>query len=137
MTFDVIGLLPVVGEIGDTGKLIKNSGKIIDDIVDVPRISSKLSKQNKVISSISPTELIKTHNPTLSNKQYKKLVDDIRKNGITETIKYVEHNGNKYVVDGHHRLRAAKELGIKNVPAEKVSLPYLGYKLIKDLLWLD
>lgn len=39
----------------------------------------------------------------------------------------------KYIVDGHHRLRAAQELGIKNVPAEMVELPYGGYTTPIDL----
>ena len=43
--------------------------------------------------------------------------------------------GTKYVVDGHHRLQAAKDLKLKNIPIEKVSLPYKGYKTIDDLLW--
>lgn len=47
--------------------------------------------------------------------------------------RYVEVNGQKYVVDGHHRLRAAKDLGMKEVPVEKVELPYKGYKTIEDL----
>jgi ParB-like chromosome segregation protein Spo0J len=42
-----------------------------------------------------------------------RLVDDIAENGIQESIKVVEHNGSKYVVDGHHRLAAARQLGIK------------------------
>ena len=81
--------------------------------------------------------MTQTHRPTLSKKQYVTLVDSIRKNGITEPIKYVEHNGTKYVVDGHHRLRAAKQLKLDKIPVEKVSLPYKGYKTIEDLLWFD
>ena len=65
------------------------------------------------------------------------LVDDIKVNGIQEPIKYVEHNGQMYVVDGHHRLLAAKRLGITEVPIERVDLPYAGYKTIDDLLWFD
>ena len=70
-------------------------------------------------------------------KNNSNLKESIRKSGITESIKYVEYKGEKYVVDGHHRLRAAKELGLKNVPIEKVSLPYKSYKKIEDLLWYD
>ena len=65
------------------------------------------------------------------------LVDDIKVNGIQEPIKYVEHNGQMYVVDGQHRLLAAKRLGITEVPIERVDLPYAGYKTIDDLLWFD
>lgn len=36
-------------------------------------------------------------------------------------------NGEKYVLDGHHRLEAAKRLGLREVPAQ------LGYKSITDL----
>lgn len=81
--------------------------------------------------------MTKTHSQTLSNNQLNKLVNDIKTNGMQETIKYVEYNGKKYVVDGHHRLLAAKKLGLTEVPIEKVELPYAGYKTITDLLWVD
>jgi len=38
-------------------------------------------------------------------------------------------------VDGHHRVAAAKALGITNVPAIEVNLPYAGYKSVIDLFW--
>lgn len=85
----------------------------------------------------SPYDLQATHSQTLSKKNMNKLIEDIKSNGINETIKYVEHNGQKYVVDGHHRLIASKILGLKEIPIEKVELPYAGYKTIEDLLWFD
>jgi ParB-like chromosome segregation protein Spo0J len=39
------------------------------------------------------------------------------------------------VVDGHHRLKAAKQLGLKEVPVEEVKLPYAGYKTTSDLIF--
>ena len=45
--------------------------------------------------------------------------------------------GKKYVVDGHHRLIAAKRLHFQEVPIEEVELPYKGYNTIDDLLWCD
>lgn len=64
-------------------------------------------------------------------------ISDVRQNGIENTIKYVEYNGQKYIVDGHHRVIAAKRLGIKEVPIEQVQLPYAGYNTIEDLLWFN
>lgn len=61
------------------------------------------------------------------------LLDDIKENGIQDSVKYVEYQGEKYIVDGHHRFFAASTLGIKSVPAEAVSLPYQGYKSVADL----
>lgn len=55
--------------------------------------------------------------------------------GIKETLKFVVHQGQKYVVDGNHRLRAARKLGLDEVPAEEVSLPYKGYKTADDLTY--
>ncbi|MCM1161706.1 MAG: polymorphic toxin-type HINT domain-containing protein [Roseburia sp.] len=85
----------------------------------------------------SPYDLTPTHSQTLSKKNMNKLIEDIKDNGINETIKYIEYNSQKYIVDGHHRLIAAKRLGLKEVPIEKVELPYAGYKTVEDLLWLD
>lgn len=63
-----------------------------------------------------------------------KLIEQIKKDGgIKEPIKYVEYNGKMYVVDGHHRLIAAKKLGLENVPAQQVDLPFAGYRTVDDL----
>lgn len=78
-----------------------------------------------------------THSQTLSNKQMNTLVEDIKANGIQNPIKYVDYNGQMYVMDGHHRLLEAKRLKLSEVPVEKVELPYAGYSTIDDLLWFD
>ena len=80
---------------------------------------------NANYQEVNPKNLEPTHNQTKSNRQMNKLIDQIRQNGIQETI--------KYVVDGHHRLIAAKRLGLISVPVEEVELPYGGYKSIDDL----
>ena len=64
-------------------------------------------------------------------------MDDVKLNGIREPIKYVEHNGKKYIVDGHHRLRAARNLNLEKIPVEKVNLPYKSYHTIDDLFWAE
>ena len=73
----------------------------------------------------------------MSKNQFKSFVETIKNEGINEPIKYVEYNGQKYVVDGHHRLLAAKIIGIMDVPVEKVELPYKGYNSVEDLFWGD
>ena len=130
---DAVGIIPFIGEVADTAKL----AKMADKAVDVAKTTNKLSDAAKGIKRISPTKLTQTHKLTVSKKQYENLVESIRKNGITEPIKYVEYKGTKYVVDGHHRLRAAKQLGLDKIPTQRVSLPYKGYKTINDLLWFD
>lgn len=65
----------------------------------------------------------------------RELIEDIRKNGIKEPIKYVNYNGEKFIVDGHHRLYAARMLGLDNIPIEEVKLPYKNYLTIDDLFW--
>lgn len=83
----------------------------------------------------NPFNLIPTHRLTMSKKAFKDFKDGIATDGhIKKPIRYVEHEGKKYIVDGHHRARAAKELGLRQVPTEKVSLPHKGYKQIEDLL---
>jgi ParB-like chromosome segregation protein Spo0J len=53
---------------------------------------------------------------------------------MKEPLKYVEINGEKCVVDGNHRLRAARSLGLNDVPAQKVNLPFKGYQNENDVL---
>lgn len=109
---DLAGAIPFIGEIADTAKTVDKTTDVI-----------------KAVKYTSPHSLAKTHELTLSRKQFSNLVDSIKKNGVTEPI--------KYVVDGHHRLEAAKQLKLKDIPIEKVELPYKGYKTVNDLLWPD
>lgn len=85
----------------------------------------------------NPYDLTPTHSITKGHAKMQKFIDEISKNGIKEPIKYVEYNGEKYIVDGHHRIAAAKKLGIKEIPIEQVQLPFAGYKTIDDLMWFN
>ena len=117
------------GEVDFSGNTVENGNvKGYDGNID-------LNKDR--ISSIATFDLHPTHSITLGKKAFARLFNDIKINGITEPIKYIEYNGEKYVVDGHHRLMIAKKLGIKDIPAEEVELPYLGYSTAKDLLWFE
>jgi ParB-like chromosome segregation protein Spo0J len=73
----------------------------------------------------------------MSRRQFADLKADIAKNGIREPIKYVVVNGRKFVVDWHHRLRAALALGIRDIPTEEVMLPYAGYRTLADLVNIE
>lgn len=58
-------------------------------------------------------------------KQWKKLVDDIRKNGVKDPVFILKDpNTNAIISEGNHRLRAAREAGLKNVPVE---IRYFGH----------
>lgn len=141
--FDLVGIIPWVGEPSDAAKLaritdkVSDASRIVNKADDISDATKAVSKTTKNISKVSPGNLTPTHSLTLSNKKYKSLFDDISQHGMKESIKYIEHNGEKYVVDGHHRLRVAKQLKMKDVPVEKVSLPYKGYQTLEDLFWFD
>jgi uncharacterized ParB-like nuclease family protein len=109
-TLDLVGFLPA-------GRVFKGG----------------ITKIGRGKTSCKVGELVATHPPTMSKRAFRKLKDDIRKNGIKEPILYVEHNGEKYIVDGHHRVKAAKQLNIDKIPAKKVKLPFRGYKNAQDL----
>ncbi|MDO4477352.1 MAG: hypothetical protein Q4B93_05305 [Clostridia bacterium] len=115
-------------------------------VVDIEELARKqclkpniqlFAEEIKSFKLVSPYELEVTHKTTLSKGKLLKLTNDIKLNGIKNSVKYVVYNGKKYIVDGHHRIFVAKKLGIKNVLAEEVQLPYAGYKTVEDLLWVD
>ena len=55
---------------------------------------------------------------------FKKLMEDIRKNGLKEPININRTADGKYeVIDGNRRLAAAKKLGIKTINATVMNLP--------------
>lgn len=83
--------------------------------------------------TVHPWELTPTHGTTMSKTKFNLLKNDIRANGIQNPVKYVESGGRKFIVDGHHRVKAAEALGIRNIPAEQVKLPYGQYRTTQDL----
>jgi len=107
------------------------TGQAVDGMVDVApethQPASAPEPERLKLGELTPTEEVS------SKSKLKKLIPDIAENGIKEPIKYVEHGGVKYIVDGHHRYAAAWHLKIREVPAQRVSLPYLGYKSAHDL----
>lgn len=82
---------------------------------------------------VRTSELIPTHGMTMSRAEFSALTQDIARQGIKFPVHFVELNGRKYIVDGHHRVRAARQLGLELIPAEQVTLPYGGYRTIDDL----
>jgi len=59
--------------------------------------------------------------PPMSLEDYQNLLDDIKRNGILQPIDVTYNN---VILDGHHRVKAARELGIKEV---EVRIPELLY----------
>ncbi|MGU9939384.1 DUF6443 domain-containing protein [Empedobacter brevis] len=127
-------LKPVITK---TGTIIwrRVASKAVLEAVEGSASKTIVETTKQVAKTLSPYELEITHGLTKSKKAFQLLKENIRKNGIQESIKYVEHNGKKFVVDGHHRLRAAKELGMDNVPVQQVQMPYGNYKTIQDLIY--
>ncbi len=92
---DLLGVLPFVNEVRhgakaidaavDVGKGAKKAGKalgVIDDAVDIGKTADKVEdiySSVKTASKSSPSKLIPTHRPTLSRREYDKLLSDIQK----------------------------------------------------------
>jgi len=57
--------------------------------------------------------------PPMSEDDYHNLLEDIKRNGILQPI---DISYNNIILDGHHRVKAAKELGIKEI---EVRIPEL------------
>jgi RHS repeat-associated protein len=126
-----------------TTTIEKGFGDVIDDQGN--RVSSSI--EGRVASftadelasqGLTPTNALKpTHFIDKSQKEFTKLFESIQRNGITEPVKFVEHNGVKYIVDGHHRYYAGIKLGYQVIPTQQVTLPYMGYQTADDLFLIS
>jgi uncharacterized protein RhaS with RHS repeats len=103
---------PSFGEQDPTGKAVIDEGE--------PRLPS-------VIRDVDPNSLKRTHaiEGKASTKQVEAIASKMQKNGYDDDwpIDVVEHNGSRYIVDGHHRASAARRTHTK-----------VTIELIKDLV---
>ncbi|SMC34036.1 ParB N-terminal domain-containing protein, partial [Papillibacter cinnamivorans] len=132
-------LVSAVRKAEESADILKSAARNADEALDAAQSAAKSADEliegtGNVVTAKS-FKLTPTHSKMLSNKEFSALMDNIKVNGIQESIKYIKYNGNMYVVDGHHRLLAAKKLGITEVPIEEVKLPYKSYGTFEDLFW--
>ncbi|MEQ4925320.1 VENN motif pre-toxin domain-containing protein, partial [Proteus hauseri] len=85
--------------------------------------TSKESQTGKVnqqqYKSVAPNILIGRQDRTeMSGSQVKRLVNDMKINGfnMSEPIDVAIVNGKMIIIDGHHRVEAARKAGIKDIP---------------------
>ncbi len=135
--FAAAGWFKKASDAADAAKAADKAGDAAragDNAGDAVKTGDNVGDAGKAaIEHVSPYKLEPTHGLTLSRAEYAALKEQIRNEGIQESIKIVESNGKRYIVDGHHRLQIAKELGMESVPIEKVKLPYKGYQTVEDL----
>jgi hypothetical protein len=72
-----------------------------------------------------------------SSRNVNEIADSMRANGWQgDPIKVLDHNGTKYILDGHHRVEAARRVGIE-VPYQTVApenLSQFGYKSVEQVI---
>jgi len=72
-----------------------------------------------------------------SSRRVHKFAESMRKGGWQgDPIKVVEHNGKRYIIDGHHRVEAARRAGIdvQYKIASPSEMAERGYKSIDDVI---
>ncbi|MBC8756059.1 ParB N-terminal domain-containing protein [Kordia sp. YSTF-M3] len=57
----------------------------------------------------------------LSANKIANIMNEYKNTNIMKPIQIVEYKGVNYVVNGHHRLAAAKQLGLENIPVVKLT----------------
>jgi hypothetical protein len=88
---------------------------------------------------VSPSQLERTHGigGNESSRTVMEIRDSMRQGGWQGApVSVYEHGGRRYIVDGHHRIAAARRAGLEQVPYQVVDLPFRGYRTLDDVLEL-
>lgn len=121
---------PFNGPLGEVPKSeggLKNSSGGFSDDAPLPGVP---------VEKVSPFDLVRTERVNILANSFKRWLKDFTSDAEMKVpIRYVEYNGRMYVVDGHHRLAAAKILHWETVPVQRVNLPYKGFRTYDDLIY--
>ncbi|MEN2436658.1 RHS repeat-associated core domain-containing protein [Weeksellaceae bacterium A-14] len=113
---------------------VGKAAEMVGSVAPLLGAEGSAAKAASTTESASLSSLNPTHAITKSKTQMQALVNDVAANGVKEPIKYVEFNGQKFIVDGHHRYFSAQKAGLQSVPVQQVNLPYGGYKTTQHLM---
>lgn len=109
-------------------------GGLVSKLGKIAKYAHRAEEATEGVHMVATSELRATHR--VSKKSVAKLAKLVeRDGGIKEPLKYVVDDGEKVIVDGNHRINVARQLGMDQVPAEQVKLPYNGFKTPADLIF--
>lgn len=120
-TQEVDSNLPV--EVESNTQLMEEN-QLSDDLVKEIQYKTKKANENKQDVKIVSTNEITPNSRNggyRTQEQIDSLTNDIKQNGIVTPIEVKVENGKIEVVNGHHRLKIAKDLGIKEIPVKYVN----------------
>lgn len=143
------------------GESIRNTGKYSDKFSDSNKILKNVpdvlkSGSGETVKFVDIKEF-KASQPNINPEKLRSSYTSIKNSGfdINSPVRFVNSEGNKILVDGHHRLTAANRLGYTKVPAVEITntaggifgryvdesgklLGYRGYdQLIQDSMDFD
>lgn len=120
-TQEVDSNLPV--EVESNTQLMEEN-QLSDDLVKEIQYKTKKANENKQDVKVVSTNEVTPNSRNggyRTQEQIDSLTNDIKQNGIVTPIEVKVENGKIEVVNGHHRLKIAKELGIKEIPVKYVN----------------
>lgn len=108
--------------------------------VKAQKLPASSSTAGKSTRAVPPSDLNRSHSISgrASSRNVEDIAESMKKEGWTgPPIRAIEHKGKLIIIDGHHRLAAAKQVGLKNVPVEVVPFePRPGsWQTLEELLY--
>jgi TP901 family phage tail tape measure protein len=98
---------------------LKSTGLKQQETMSVEELSNMYSKEFGKAGSVSSSYWV--DKGLMSQKELDQLRSSIARDGIKTPLQLDNVRGTNVLVDGHHRLAIAKELGIKNLPIRRAN----------------
>lgn len=97
-----------------------------------PSTQSFNASAGSQVESLAPNSFNFTN--ALNKRSLQDNAASIYANGVQKPVNYVEIGGENYLVNGNHRVAMALKFGRSTVPAQRVQLPFMGFKTADEVL---